>query len=128
MNHTVLLGMESTKAAKQKQYRIDNKDAIKAKQKQYNIDNKPAIQVQKEQYNIDNKTAIQVQRKQYQIDNKDDIAEYKREWNINNKEKEAAHDSQKIYCDACECYYRRGSMCSHMRTKTHLANTSQIQN
>ena len=42
----------------QKEYRLENKDAINQKNKQYNLENKDTIKQKKKQYNLENKDTI----------------------------------------------------------------------
>jgi hypothetical protein len=124
VNNIVALEMESTKAAKQKQYRIDNADAIKESKKKYRANNADTIKATMKQYRIDHKDALAA----YRIDNKDAIAAYNREYAVKNKEKEAARDAQRIHCDACECEVNRSSKSKHSKTKKHLDSIAMIQN
>ena len=65
-----------------KQYQIDNKEAIKKRMHQYRIDNRAKIK----QYRIAGEERIKQRMKQYRIDNKEKIKEQNKKYYIDNKE------------------------------------------
>ena len=54
-------------------------------------------------------------------------SEWGKEYYLDYKETIASHKSEKIHCDACDCYHSRGNKSSHNKGKKHLANINKIE-
>jgi len=105
-----------------KEYREDNKEAIKEREKQYREDNKEAIK----QYREDNKEAIKQYRednkeklKQYREDNKEKISEQRKQWREANKETNKNRRGRKYICECGSetCFDHKSR---HERTQKHV--------
>ena len=90
--------------------------------KQYQINNKIAIKEHSKQYNIDNKDAIKEKKKQYQNNNKISIKDYQKQYKNANKETISTRKTEKIHCEACNCYNSRGHITRHNKTTKHQNN------
>jgi len=94
-----------------KHYYLNNKEAILERSKQYYDKNKQKILKQEKQFRLDNRDNFLEQRKQYLLFNKEKIAS-----------REASRSAEKIFCESCELYHRRGDKSKHYKTQNHLAN------
>ena len=63
------------------------KEELLAKNKEYRIKNKDKIKVRVKEYYEENKEAIEVNQKKWRDNNKDKLFEYKKKWRDNNKDK-----------------------------------------
>ena len=95
-----------TRYVNTKQYRLDNKEKLIEYRKRYTVENKEKILQQQKKYKLENKE----KRKQYQLDN---------------AEKMNKHYSEKLYCQTCDSYHRRGDKSTHRKTKKHLDNSAK---
>jgi len=64
--------------------------------------------------------------KQYGMDNKESIAAYKKDYYEKNKDKQASRVSDKIHCEACDCYNSRGHISRDNKSPKHLANINKL--
>ena len=110
-----------------KEYRLNNKETLLAKGKKYYNDNNESIREHKGQYRMVNKDTIQEYQKEYRINNKIAIKEQRHHYNELNKEKIASRVSEKIYCDACNCYNSRQHIARHKKTQRHQNNINKLQ-
>ena len=74
------------------------------------------------EYRAKNKAKVALSMKEYKYKNKQNISEKQRLYDISNKEKIASRDAEKIFCESCELYHRRGDKSKHYKTQNHLAN------
>jgi len=88
------------KAAYDKEYYIENKEAICDRVKTYQEDNREKRLAQQKEYREKNKKAIN----QYYENNKEQINSKSKEWHENNKEKVAAQNRKKKYGLSSETY------------------------
>ena len=91
---------------------------MEAKEKQNQPAEKNLVSAmgKRRQYYEKNKVILNVKHRQYYEENKDRLMEYSKK-----------HCSQKIHCDACDTYRRKGDISKHNKTKLHL-NNLQMKN
>jgi hypothetical protein len=105
------------KAAWQKQYYQDNKEALTAKQKKYDEDHKEQIVARKKQYNEDNREAILAQQKQYYKDNREAMTAQQKQWREDNKEAIAVRRKAKLDARNLEIFEYKGGACAHCSSR-----------
>jgi len=110
-----------------KEYRLHNKETILSKQRKTYHDNNESMKEHKGQYRMDSKDTIHEYQKEYRINHKIAIKEQRQEYYENNKEKIAARDSEKIHCDACDCYNSRDHISRHNKSQRHQNNINKLQ-
>ena len=103
------------------QYHKDNKETIKQKSKQYRKANKEALKQKSKQYREDNKEATKQQQKEYREANKEALKQ-KRE---DNKEANTQKKSVKQDCP-CGSTYSQSDKSRHEKTKKHQAYLSTV--
>ena len=73
-------------------------------------------------YYIENKQKRLEQDKLKYLKNRDNILEQKKQYNLSYKEKIASLKSQRLYCESCELYHRRGDKAVHYKSQKRIAN------
>lgn len=66
-------------------------------------------------------------QKQYYVKNKDVLLEYQKQYKLDNKEKLKQQYSEKMYCQPCGLYHRRGNKAQHYNTQKHLDNLKKCK-
>ena len=87
-----------------KQYRLENQDTIK-------------------QYRLENQDTMKQYQSKYRFKNKDKIKQHYQQ----NKERIAAHASERIHCEVCNCEIRKSNISTHNKSKKHMNNTSSLE-
>ena len=123
-----------------KEWREDNKEAIKEKDKQCYEAHKESIKQRVGQYHKDNKETIKQRKKQYREDHKEEQKQYQKEYRKANKEalkqkskqyneaNKEANKQKKSAKQVCPCgsTYSQSDKSRHEKTKKHQAYLSTL--
>ena len=96
-----------------------NRIVVGRTKKEYREDNKEAIKVREREYREANKETLTVKNREYREANKETINAKKREHHHANKEAIKAKASEKIQCE-CGASVSRGYISGHRKSKRHL--------
>ena len=102
-----------------KEYREDNKEAIKVREREYREANKETLTVKNREYREANKETINAKKREHHHANKEAINAKSREYREANKEAIKAKASEKIQCE-CGASVSRGYISGHRKSKRHL--------
>ncbi len=105
--------------AYQKEYRENNKDAIRASGKKYRENNKDSILAKKKKYYQNNKDNIRVSGKEYREKNKDSICARGKRYRENNKDKTREYLKE---------YYQNNKDSSNARIREYKKNNRESLN
>ena len=99
-----------------------NKNVAGRTDKEYREDNKEAIRQSYNNWKENNKEKYQTYQKQWQNDNKEHLQDYKHNWYENDKERIKARISEwakQSYNCECGSSLSRGNLSIHLKTKRH---------
>lgn len=110
-----------------KEWTIDNKEALAEKKKQYRINNLVLIKEKQKQFYNNNRERLLKEKREYTKNNKEVLAEKNKKWREANKQLIAEKYKIKIICE-CGSEVTKQHMKRHQRTDKHkkLLETKNI--
>lgn len=94
-----------------------NKNIAGRTNKEWYKDNADKIKEIRKEYREDNADKIKENKKEYSKKNAEKIKEYKKNWREDNAEKIKERRKEKVCCDICGAFSRKGDLAKHQRTK-----------